>query len=276
VAVAGGALLPGAGAMRAWPALPPPACGDRVLVVAPHPDDETIAAGGLIQRALSAGASVHVLLLTSGEARTGAARASGGPWRLAARRAAEARRAVAALGLSPGDLLLLGFPDRGLRSLWQGRPFVPATGATAVPYPDALAPGTPYTRQGLLGLLAGLMRTERPTWVVTPLPDDRHGDHAAATAFVRAALAAAGIRPLLLAYPVHVSGGPASLRGGPGWQALHLTPAEVRRKRTALAAYRSQGVAHLLRYARREERFYVLARPPGGAGRSCRPAPATR
>ena len=39
----------------------------RLLVIAPHPDDETIAAAGLLQAARAAGARVGVWLLTDGE-----------------------------------------------------------------------------------------------------------------------------------------------------------------------------------------------------------------
>ena len=38
-----------------------------VVVVAPHPDDETLGAGGLIAAAAAVGVPVHVLLLTRGE-----------------------------------------------------------------------------------------------------------------------------------------------------------------------------------------------------------------
>ena len=36
--------------------------GDTLMVVAPHPDDESLAAGGLIQRALANDARVHIVL----------------------------------------------------------------------------------------------------------------------------------------------------------------------------------------------------------------------
>src|SRR5712691_6800604 len=39
----------------------------RLLVVAPHPDDETLGAGGLIQRVHENGGVVKVLYLTDGE-----------------------------------------------------------------------------------------------------------------------------------------------------------------------------------------------------------------
>ena len=39
----------------------------RVLVLAPHPDDETFGAGGLIQQAVTAGAALRVVFATDGE-----------------------------------------------------------------------------------------------------------------------------------------------------------------------------------------------------------------
>ena len=41
--------------------------GDRVLVLAPHPDDESLACGGIIQRALARGARVRIVFLTYGD-----------------------------------------------------------------------------------------------------------------------------------------------------------------------------------------------------------------
>ena len=40
---------------------------DRILILAPHPDDESLAAGGLIQRAVKVGAKVRVLFATDGD-----------------------------------------------------------------------------------------------------------------------------------------------------------------------------------------------------------------
>src|SRR4030095_6335023 len=40
---------------------------DRLVVLSPHPDDETLAAGGLIQRVLQSGGKVKVVFLTSGD-----------------------------------------------------------------------------------------------------------------------------------------------------------------------------------------------------------------
>src|SRR5258706_15701914 len=48
-------------------AFPPITANDRMIVVAPHPDDEILGAGGLIQQACAVGAEVHVIYLPSGD-----------------------------------------------------------------------------------------------------------------------------------------------------------------------------------------------------------------
>ncbi|MDD2752711.1 MAG: PIG-L family deacetylase, partial [Candidatus Omnitrophica bacterium] len=40
---------------------------DRVLVLAPHPDDEAIGCAGIIQEALAKNANLHVVYLTNGD-----------------------------------------------------------------------------------------------------------------------------------------------------------------------------------------------------------------
>ena len=49
------------------PSLEPFKKGQRVLILAPHPDDEAIACAGVIQQALKAGAKVKIVYLTNGD-----------------------------------------------------------------------------------------------------------------------------------------------------------------------------------------------------------------
>ncbi len=80
------------------------AAGCEVLAVMPHPDDETIYAGGTIAGLVHAGASVHLAVATDG------AGGRGGEG-LAARRAAELLEACSILGIEAASCL--GWADTG-------------------------------------------------------------------------------------------------------------------------------------------------------------------
>ncbi|MGP0223213.1 PIG-L family deacetylase [Paenarthrobacter sp. NCHU4564] len=69
------------------------------VVLAAHPDDESLGAGGLVAKVQSAGATVHFLLCTAGEASHPESRTTT-PERLAAVRLSEFHTAVS--GLAPG------------------------------------------------------------------------------------------------------------------------------------------------------------------------------
>lgn len=99
-------------AMAALPLLPLAAItgGEPVLILAPHPDDETLGCGGLIAAASAAGHPPFVLILTDGTGSHPNSR-SYPSRRLKAVREQEARNAVAILGL-PGDRIgFLGLRD---------------------------------------------------------------------------------------------------------------------------------------------------------------------
>lgn len=87
--------------------------GLRALVVlAAHPDDETLGAGGLIAHAARAGAAVHVIVATDGEA-SHPDSPTVTPARLAEARRREVGAAVGALAPS-ATLRCLGLPDGAL------------------------------------------------------------------------------------------------------------------------------------------------------------------
>lgn len=93
-------------------ALPRPA-GGRVVVVAAHPDDETLGAGGLLAELAATGRPAEVVVVTDGAA-SHPGSPTVGPEALAVRRAAEVRLAVDEL--SPrSPVTLLGYPDGAVR-----------------------------------------------------------------------------------------------------------------------------------------------------------------
>jgi LmbE family N-acetylglucosaminyl deacetylase len=163
-----------------------------LLVVAPHPDDETLCCGGIMQRVLQQGGRVSVVWLSSGDGSAlGALLLEHRLWpdaqRMRAygmRRMGEARAASAALGVEAAGQLFLGYPDGGLLAVLdtpEGAPYrSPFTAATAVPYLEALFPGHSYSGASLARDFAAVLARVQPTLVLAPSPLDAHPDHRAA------------------------------------------------------------------------------------------------
>jgi LmbE family N-acetylglucosaminyl deacetylase len=237
----------------------------RLLVVSPHPDDETLCCAGLMQRVLSAGGSVSVVWLTSGdgsalsmaliERRLFSAPAAARD--LGTRRMGEARAAVTALGVPATTQLFLGYPDGGLTALLTANRTSPYrarfTGAEAVPYAQALFPGHPYTGASLARDLAAVLTRCAPTLVLAPSPRDSHPDHRAA-GLLTAQLLRQHSQALLRYWIVHGGEGwpsprqlepglpltPAPRMQGVAQLPFDLTPAEEDRKLKAVKAYDTQ------------------------------------
>lgn len=82
-----------------------------IVVVAPHPDDETLGCGGLIALAHDAGRAIRIIVVSDGCGSHPNSR-SHPPNRLRDLRECETRAAVAALGLDEAALAFLRLPDR--------------------------------------------------------------------------------------------------------------------------------------------------------------------
>lgn len=186
-----------------------PGTPDRLLVLAAHPDDETLGAGGLIASLAAKGTSVDVIVATAGEG-SHPDSVTHTPGQLAEIREQELRTAVAAL--DPGARVrLLGLPDGGL------------AGSR-----DALFQALRETAEAGAGTL----------WIAVPWRGDGHTDHD--TAGEVAAEFARSARIPLLEYPIWLWhwGTPEDLP-----PALHVYPLgddAARSKRAAMAAHSSQ------------------------------------
>lgn len=207
----------------------------RLLVLAPHPDDESLACGGLIQQALAAGAAVRVIVATDGD---------NNPWpqrwaekrlridsqaraRWGARRRAEARSALHLLGVSEANTIFLGWPDLGLTY------------------------GLKHNASALCGALRAAWSAFDPTHVALPLARDTHPDHSALHILARAVARSLDAHPLGLGFAVH-GGRPQ------GALVLPLDPAQLERKRAAVLAHTSQttfGRGRLLRFVQDQETY---------------------
>lgn len=265
---------------------------DRLLVLAPHPDDEAIGAGGLIQEAVDLGVPVKVCFLTMGDnnelafmfVRKHPVVMPGSFRKMGETRCAEAKEAARRMGLDPNrDLVFLGYPDFGTLRIWNDhwRDVTPLrsmlTRATAVPYVEARTPGAAYAGEDVLADLTEVIREFRPTHVALPTAADHNVDHRALYLFARVALwnlEGEGISPERLAYPVHYPRWPSPRRYHPeleevpppflaksdeiGWQAYSLAPYQVTNKLNAIQAHRSQclySAGYLESFVRRSEWF---------------------
>jgi len=97
-----------------------PAIGERVMVLAPHPDDETLGCGGAVSLLVDAKKKIKVLFLTSGDKAEPEGRGFVGGKHItdySLLREGEAMRALRMLGVS--DYEFLRFPDREIHQHYQ-------------------------------------------------------------------------------------------------------------------------------------------------------------
>jgi len=243
---------------------------DRVLVLAPHPDDEVLGCGGIIQQAVAMGLPVHIAFLTYGDFYEFSfivyekrpvltARGVEGMGEI---RHDEAIAADSVLGVPKDNLSFFGYPDFGTLEMfdaaWGDSP--PVRGmlsrATAVPYANAVRPGAPYKGEEVLRDLTDLIRGFRPTKVFVSHPADHHPDHRALYVFTRICLfdLEKEMTPEVYPYLVHYTAWPRP-RGyhadkplaPPGWLSGEipwgidpLDPAMARVKLAALRKHRTQ------------------------------------
>ncbi len=265
---------------------------DRLLVIAPHPDDESIAAAGVIQQTLKAGGKVKVCLMTQGENNEFAfivyeRRIVLKPkefLRLGEVRRKETIDAMKLLGLKADDVVSLGYPDYGTMELFlkywgDVKPFRSMLSRVRkVPYPEALSPDAAYIADNALRDLKRVVEDFKPTKIVVSHPADVNRDHRAAYLFTRVALwDLEGERklpmPEIYPYLIHVPSWPvprgyhpelllkAPFELDPGsitWVQQPLDALEIGKKYDAVLEYPSQikyAPRYLVTFVRQNELF---------------------
>lgn len=196
-----------------------------LLVVSPHPDDETLCCAGLIHRVLTAGGHVSVVWITSGDGSTlsmlftekSLLKPVEKVHDLAAKRMLEARTATSILGVDHTQQYFLGYPDGGILDLitTHRSTALPAkfTGETRVPYSEAVFPGHPYTGDSLEKDFEAVLTRIQPNLILTPSPADTHPDHQATGILTRDVLTRRGELPKARFWIVHASEGWPTPRG---------------------------------------------------------------
>ncbi len=198
--------------------------GARIAILAPHPDDESLGTGGLIQKAVAAGAEVKVLFITDGDNNPWPQRYVEKRWfinaperaRWGARRRQEAQRALQLLSNGQATSEFLGLPDAGILALWNA--------------------GLPGPRPACEKLL----REWKPTVVVMPSALDRHPDHVATHAYALDAIRSTQLHCQAYSYLIHLPWSQKLLRRHLASDQLALTETECLRKLAAIRCHETQ------------------------------------
>src|SRR5437870_11149544 len=139
------------------------------MLIAAHPDDESLACSVVLQRAVCAGAAIRVIYATDGENNPWPQRVLERKWRLyktdrerwGKLRRAEALAALDVLGVNASDVSFLALPDQKLTEL--------------------LMSGCEST----LERLAAIVADWAPTDLLVPSISDTHPDHSALAVMLR-------------------------------------------------------------------------------------------
>jgi LmbE family N-acetylglucosaminyl deacetylase len=201
------------------------------VIVAPHPDDETLGAGGMIVRLRSQDIEVKVIAVSDGE------NAYGGAQGLGKLREREQVEALARLGVDLHNVHRLRLPDRALAE-WEGS-----------------------LEKSLSALISPGMH------IVAPWPRDFHPDHEACGRVVDRIAKKYGLQLTFYLFWTWHRGIPGML-DGLSFVSLNLTEEERRTKLYALEAHASQFghpgsapilSAELLRPAERQFEVYLVS-----------------
>ena len=277
-----------------FPIAPSPTPYQSLLIFAPHPDDETLGAGGLMYQATHSGCPVHVVIISNGDGfRIGVSRdfhkinvEPADFVKYGYLRQGESRTALSILGIKPEQISFLGYPDRGMMPMlttnWsRSTPYQSHyTAAKNSPYSDSPTPKALYCGEQVLEDIEAQMETVKPTDIYITHPSDDHPDHAADSIFVRTALDRLRAKgepwaqtARLHYYLVHRGDWPlpqglhegfplpppAHMVGGETqWRSLPLTRYQVMRKYAAIKRYQSQTEVtgrFLFSFARKNDLF---------------------
>ena len=211
---------------------------DRVLVFAPHPDDETLGCFGYMHRAVNFGSRVKVIIITDGHILAHPKRRYG-----------ETEEALSKIGIKKEDIAFLGYGDRTLRKA-----------------------------EDVIKRFKGVINSFKPTIILATSKYDTNTDHLATYKALKYTLRKIkGKKPEVLYYLIHYLDYPVPKGFHPGayltppanlikpkekWLKLTFSKNEQKAKREAIMKYKSQlkfkiffARETLLSFIRRNELF---------------------
>ena len=170
---------------------------DKVLIIAPHPDDEAIGCAGVISHCIEDNISVKIVVLTDGYL-------SASP----TTRHDETVNAMKTLGVPQDDIIFLGYPDGSLPMLltknWDhNHPYSINGTTTNGNFPYSYQKNASYSGESLSYNLMEIMNKFEPTVIIYPDSEDEQIDHWAGNAFMEYAMAKINYQGRKYTYIVH-------------------------------------------------------------------------
>lgn len=234
---------------------------DRVLIVAPHPDDETIGSGGVIRYCLEHNIPVYVVVVTNG-----------GSSSLGVRRYHESINATNQLGLPSSDITFFEY-TQGVDSLFNenwDKPININGGHT----PNfAYQQDAPYNGVSLEQNFETVITNFKPTVIIYPNPEDSNPDHWGTSSFVEYATNKLNYNGRMYTYLVHVSSvwpfprgyfpeayilPPYFMTGYDSWFVFPISASDEQLEYQAINSYHSQlnnDPTYLLTFVRKDDLF---------------------
>jgi LmbE family N-acetylglucosaminyl deacetylase len=250
---------------------------DRVLILTPHPDDETLSCGGLIASLSKRRIPFKVVFLTCGDANPSLfwrdKKVSFSPKKLiqtGEERKKEAEKALSILGAKKRQLVFLGYPDSSLWPMWKNKnSLITAhlTRLTHSPYEFSFRRNAEYKGENLLADLIRVIKQFCPTVVILSHRYDFNKDHRATFLFGQLAVNQSQQSAVVYQYLVHykvlglfrvyppkrrkgeevIIYPPKALFKKGKWFSFWLDDYLLKEKRLALEAYKSQSMVPTLK-----------------------------
>ncbi len=197
---------------------------ETLLILAPHPDDETLSAAGLAQQVFDRGGKVRSVVVTAGDAYIDAIEEATGKhhltradfYKYGEKRLEESKRAASLLGKGSLHLDLLGFSDGSVYDMlvtnWRhNHPDKSEyTGFNHVYYKQAEKKGMAQDGEDLRNELVAILKATKPTLIVFPDVMEDDSDHSAVGMFTLLAVdewldyeKPSYSKPRMLAYLIH-------------------------------------------------------------------------
>ena len=280
---------------------------DRLLVLVPHPDDDILSTAGTIQQALEKGLPVKVVFFTNGDYnetsfalyRKEITLDQTEALRLGETRREEALAAQGILGVTPEQIVFLGYPDGGGLEIFErhwgeSEPYrALLSGQDSVIYTFTQSPEAPFMGESIVADLKQVVQEFQPTKIITSHPGDVHPDHQSLPLYLQVALwgLEEEITPKVYHFithygrwphprgyqPEHPLEPPAQYDVDNRWLILPITDEQRHKKLQALQAHKTQwgsGQPYLESVVRANELFDVIDEIPISPGEEIEILPA--